>query len=273
METLYKKLNEIGVVPVIAIENLEDAIPIAKQFYDNNLKIMEITLRTTCAIEAIYTIKKQYPDMIIGVGTVINTNQIDLIKDANIDFIVSPGFNPKVVQYAQQQNIIIIPGVDSPSTIEQAIEHGIKYVKFFPAEANGGVTKLKALSGPYPQIKFMPTGGVNLKNINDYLELKNVLAVGGTFFIDKQQLTQKNYEHIANNCVSCINTILNCSVASIHYENTTGLEAIFNLPKQNIVHSNENKIIIHTNNIKRYLHYYPNTHFFGLDVEIKEKLK
>ena len=165
MTTLNEQLANLKVVPVIAINRAEDAIPLGETLVENGMPCAEITLRTECAIEAISIMRKTYPDMLIGAGTVLTTEQVDASMNAGVDFIVSPGFNPRTVQYCIDKGVAIVPGVNNPSLVEQAMEMGLRTLKFFPAEPSGGTAMLKALTAVYP-VKFMPTGGVSLKNVD-----------------------------------------------------------------------------------------------------------
>ncbi|KZX70018.1 ketohydroxyglutarate aldolase [Vibrio sp. HI00D65] len=182
MTTLNEQLANLKVVPVIAINRAEDAIPLGETLVENGMPCAEITLRTECAIEAISIMRKTYPDMLIGAGTVLTTEQVDASMNAGVDFIVSPGFNPRTVQYCIDKGVAIVPGVNNPSLVEQAMEMGLRTLKFFPAEPSGGTAMLKALTAVYP-VKFMPTGGVSLKNVDAYLSIPSVLACGGTWMV------------------------------------------------------------------------------------------
>ena len=182
MTTLNAQLANLKVIPVIAINRAEDAIPLGKALVENGMPCAEITLRTECAIEAISIMRKTYPDMLIGAGTVLTTEQVDASMNAGVDFIVSPGFNPRTVQYCIDKGVAIVPGVNNPSLVEQAMEMGLRTLKFFPAEPSGGTAMLKALTAVYP-VKFMPTGGVSLKNVDAYLSIPSVLACGGTWMV------------------------------------------------------------------------------------------
>ena len=182
MKTLEQQLKDIRIVPVIAIEDAQHAVPLAKVLVENGLPCAEVTFRTEAAAESIRLMREAYPELLIGAGTVLNAQQVDIAKEAGADFIVSPGLNPTTVKYCQQVGIAIVPGVNNPSLVEQAMELGLKTVKFFPAEPSGGVPMLKALSAVYP-VEFMPTGGVSPSNVEDYLALPAVLACGGTWMV------------------------------------------------------------------------------------------
>ncbi len=182
MTTLNEQLANLKVIPVIAINKVEDAIPLGRTLVENGMPCAEITFRTACAAQAIRAMRNEFPDMLIGAGTILSNEQVDQAIDAGVDFIVSPGFNPRTVQYCLDKNMPIVPGVNNPSLVEQAMEMGLRTLKFFPAEPSGGVGMLKALTAVYP-VKFMPTGGVSLKNVDEYLSISSVLACGGTWMV------------------------------------------------------------------------------------------
>lgn len=195
MTTLNEQLANLKVIPVIAINRAEDAIPLGKALVENGMPCAEITLRTECAIEAISIMRKTYPDMLIGAGTVLTTEQVDASINAGVDFIVSPGFNPRTVQYCIDKGVAIVPGVNNPSLVEQAMEMGLRTLKFFPAEPSGGTAMLKALTAVYP-VKFMPTGGVSLKNVDAYLSIPSVLACGGTWMVPTNLIDEGKWDEL-----------------------------------------------------------------------------
>ncbi|OOF23687.1 ketohydroxyglutarate aldolase [Salinivibrio sp. IB574] len=196
MTELNQRLKAIRIVPVIAINHAEDAVPLAKTLVDNGLPCAEITFRTDAAANAIRQMRDAYPEMLIGAGTVLTPAQVDAAIDAGADFIVSPGLNPITVKHCQQRGIPIIPGINNPSLVEQAMSLGLDTVKFFPAEASGGIAMLKALSAVYP-VSFMPTGGVSEENVSDYLALPKVLACGGTWMVPATLIDAKKWDEIA----------------------------------------------------------------------------
>lgn len=189
MYPIVEKLTKYGIVPVIKIERLEDAVPLAKALCQGGLPVAEVTFRTDCAAEAIKAMKQACPDMLIGAGTVLNSKQVDEAIEAGSEFIISPGFNPNTVLYCLEKNYPIIPGTSCPSDMEKAIEFGLDVVKFFPAEASGGLKSIKAMSAPYGQLKFMPTGGINPDNLNSYLEFDKIIACGGTWMVPDALVT------------------------------------------------------------------------------------
>lgn len=195
MTTLNEQLANLKVIPVIAINRAEDAIPLGKTLVENGMPCAEITLRTECAIEAIRIMRNEFPDMLIGSGTVLTNEQVDASIEAGVDFIVSPGFNPRTVQYCIDKGVAIVPGVNNPSLVEQAMDMGLRTLKFFPAEASGGTGMLKALTAVYP-VKFMPTGGVSLKNVDEYLSLPSVLACGGTWMVPTKLIDEGKWDEL-----------------------------------------------------------------------------
>ena len=196
MTTLEQRLAEIKIVPVIAINDAKQALPLAKVLVENGLPCAEVTFRTEAAEESIRLMREAYPEMLIGAGTVLTTEQVDKAQQAGADFIVSPGFNPTTVKYCQQRGIAIVPGVNNPSLVEQAMEMGLKTLKFFPAEPSGGMAMLKSLAAVYP-IQFMPTGGINPSNVQDYLALKSVIACGGTWMVPTELMDKGDWDSLA----------------------------------------------------------------------------
>ncbi len=196
MTTLNEQLQALKVIPVIAINNAEDAVELGRVLVENGMPCAEITFRTPAAAQAIKNMREAFPEMLIGAGTILNSAQVDEAIDAGVDFVVSPGFNPTTVKYCQQRNMPIIPGVNSPSLVEQAMEMGLDTLKFFPAEPSGGVNMLKALTAVYPA-KFMPTGGVSLSNIHNYLAIPAVLACGGTWMVPGDLIDNQKWDELA----------------------------------------------------------------------------
>ncbi|EGV1831351.1 TPA: bifunctional 4-hydroxy-2-oxoglutarate aldolase/2-dehydro-3-deoxy-phosphogluconate aldolase [Vibrio vulnificus] len=197
MSSIKEQLKALKVIPVIAIDKAEDIIPLGKVLAENGLPAAEITFRSAAAAEAIRLLRETQPDMLIGAGTVLNREQAIAAKEAGATFIVSPGFNPNTVKACQEIGIDIVPGVNNPSTVEAALEMGLTTLKFFPAEASGGVNMVKSLLAPYTDIELMPTGGINPANIKDYLAIPRVLACGGTWMVDKKLIEEGNWEELA----------------------------------------------------------------------------
>ena len=196
MNDMIKELYSIGLIPVINIENADDAVPLAKALIDGGLPAAEITFRTPCAAEAIKRIADAYPEMLVGAGTVLTTEQVDAAIAAGSKFLVSPGLNPKVTAYALSKGVPMLPGCANPSDVEAALELGLKTVKFFPAEAAGGLKMLKAMAAPYGQLTFMPTGGINADNLLDYLKFNKIVACGGSFMVADQLVKDKKWDEI-----------------------------------------------------------------------------
>ena len=195
MTTLNEKLQALKVIPVIAIKDANDAVPLGKVLVENGMPCAEITFRTPAAGQAIKNLREAFPEMLIGAGTVLTSKTVDEAIDAGVDFVVSPGFNPTTVKYCQQRNMPIIPGVNSPSLVEQAMEMGLTTLKFFPAGPSGGVPMLKSLTAVYP-VSFMPTGGVSPANINEYLDINAVLACGGTWMVPADLIDNREWDKI-----------------------------------------------------------------------------
>ena len=193
---MMKELYSIGLIPVIKIENPDDAVPLAKALIDGGLPAAEITFRTACAAEAIKNITDAYPEMLVGAGTVLTTEQVDAAIAAGSKFLVSPGLNPKVTAYALSKGIPMLPGCSNPSDVEAALELGLSTVKFFPAEAAGGLKMLKAMAAPYGQLTFMPTGGINENNLLDYLKFNKIVACGGSFMVADDLVKNKEWDKI-----------------------------------------------------------------------------
>ena len=196
LATITTQLQRLKVVPVIALDHAEDILPLADTLAQNGLSVAEITFRSPAAGEAIRLLRQQRPDFLIAAGTVLTADQVFQAKNAGADFVVTPGFNSKIVQLCQDLGLPITPGVNNPMAIEAALELGIDTVKFFPAEASGGVKMIQALLGPYAQLKIMPTGGIGLQNIQDYLAVPNVVACGGSWFVEKTLINAKNWSEI-----------------------------------------------------------------------------
>ena len=196
-------LNELlkrPIIPVIVIDDAADAVPLADALLAGGMDVIEITFRTAAAAEAIRAIRRARPDMLVGAGTVVTAEQADRALAAGVSFGLAPGLNPRTVKTFQDAGTLFIPGVMSPSEIEQGLEFGCKLLKFFPAGAAGGVPMLKALGGPYASqgLQFCPTGGINLENMNDYLSLPIVSAIGGSWLATTQQIADKDWERITN---------------------------------------------------------------------------
>ncbi|MFL1808246.1 bifunctional 4-hydroxy-2-oxoglutarate aldolase/2-dehydro-3-deoxy-phosphogluconate aldolase [Plesiomonas shigelloides] len=196
MSSIIEQLQALKVVPVIAIEQAEDIIPLGAALVNNGLPVAEITFRSAAAVEAIRLLRMSQPEMLIGAGTVLNREQVIAAKEAGATFIVSPGFNPNTVNACLELDIPIIPGVNNARAIEAALEMGLTTLKFFPAEASGGTAMIKALLAPYSQVTLMPTGGISVHNINEYLTISRVIACGGSWMVDKKLIAEQRWEEI-----------------------------------------------------------------------------
>ena len=196
MNPVIEKISELKIVPVVVLNDANDALPLADALIKGGLPVAEITFRTDAAKESIRLMSETYPDMLVGAGTVLTTKQVDDAIEAGAKFIVSPGLNPRIVKYCNEKNILIMPGCSNASDIEQSLENNIDVVKFFPAEAAGGLPMIKALAAPYVNVRFMPTGGVNQSNIKDYLSFNRVVACGGTWMVSNKLIEEKNFEEI-----------------------------------------------------------------------------
>ena len=199
---IYQKIEEFRIVPVIAIEDEDSALPLADALIGGGLPVAEITFRTEAASAVILKIAKERPDMLIGAGTILTIDNLKRAIDCGAKFGVAPGFNPKIVEETLKLNFPFSPGVMTPSDVECALSLGIKVLKFFPAEAAGGTKMLKSLAAPYAHlgVRFIPTGGINLEILTNYLSIQQVLAVGGTWIANAEDIRKKNWKQISTNC-------------------------------------------------------------------------
>ena len=201
MNTMNERISKIGVVPVIKLNHPErDAVALGKALCAGGVPVAEITFRAAGADKAIKLMKEACPDMLVGAGTVTNTDQIDAVIAAGGDFIVSPGFDPELVAYAQEKNLPIFPGCTTASEYHQALKFGLELIKFFPAEESGGLAKIKALSAPFPQFKVMPTGGISLKNLADYIKAPVIAACGGSYMVTAALIDNNKWDEITELC-------------------------------------------------------------------------
>ncbi len=215
MNEVLQKFEKLGLIPVVKIDDAKDAAPLAKALCEGGLPVAEVTFRTDAAHDAIKAMTDAFPQMLVGAGTVLTTAQVDSAISAGAKFIVSPGLNPKVVSYCNQIGIPVTPGVTSPSEIEQALELGLEVVKFFPAEASGGLAKIKAMSAPYGGIRFMPTGGINANNLNDYLAFPKVIACGGSWMVPTDLINKGEFDKIAALTKEAVDRMLGFEVKHI----------------------------------------------------------
>lgn len=208
MNDVLVKIGELGLVPVVKIEDAKDAVSLGKALLAGGLPVAEITFRTAAAEEAIKRLSQELPEVFIGAGTVLMVENVKKAVAAGAKFIVSPGFNPKVVGYCVENDIPITPGINSPTQIEMALEHGLEVVKFFPAEASGGLPLLKAMSAPYGNIRFIPTGGINAKNVNTYLSFPKVHACGGSWMVKADLISSGKFDEITRLTKEAVATML-----------------------------------------------------------------
>ncbi len=196
MANMFDQISAMGIIPVIKIDRVEDAVPIAKALVEGGIPCAEVTFRTAAAADAIAAMSKAYPEMLIGAGTVLTCEQADTAIKCGAKFIVSPGTNPVTIKHCIDKGYTIIPGVCTPSEIETCLSFGLDRIKFFPAEPSGGVKMIKALAAPYTQVKFMPTGGINVGNIKDYLDCKAVYACGGSWMVPGDLIDAGEFDKI-----------------------------------------------------------------------------
>jgi 2-dehydro-3-deoxyphosphogluconate aldolase/(4S)-4-hydroxy-2-oxoglutarate aldolase len=215
MNKILEKIGELGIVPVVKIEKAEDALPLGRALIDGDLPIAEITFRTSAAEESIKALNKELPDLLVGAGTVLTVEQVKKAVSAGAQFIVSPGFNPRVVDYCIENSIPITPGINNPTQIEMALERGIEVVKFFPAEASGGLPLLTSMSAPYSGIRFIPTGGINLNNLTSYLSNKKVHACGGSWMVKDNLISSGNFDEITRLSKEAVSTMLGFEFAHL----------------------------------------------------------
>lgn len=196
MSTVAERIQEMGVVPVVVLNDAKDAAPLAKALCEGGLPCAEVTFRTDAAEESIRIMTTEYPEMFVGAGTVLTIEQVDRAVAAGAKFIVSPGFDPEIVDYCLEKEIPVFPGCITPSEVAQAVKRGLKVVKFFPAEQFGGVATIKAMAAPYVGLKFMPTGGVNAKNLESYLSCDKIIGCGGSWMVKGDLVKAGKFDEI-----------------------------------------------------------------------------
>lgn len=196
MNEVLMKIGQMGIVPVVVLNDVKNAVPLAQSLINGGLPCAEVTFRTEAAQQSIAEISKHFPQMFVGAGTVLTTEQVDRAVDAGAKFIVSPGFNPKVVEYCIKKGYPVTPGIMTPTELEMALEFGLDVVKFFPAENAGGLKMIKAMAAPYTKMKFMPTGGINPQNLREYLQCDKILACGGSWMVKGDLINSGNFAEI-----------------------------------------------------------------------------
>lgn len=199
-DKIIEVLQISPIVPVVVIENIKDAVPLAQSLIEGGIPIIEVTLRSSCALEAIELIAKNVPKMRVGAGTILNLTQLEQAQNRGAEFLISPGLTIKLLEHAKKKDIPLIPGVSSSSEVMQALEWGYNALKFFPAEYCGGVKLLNAFNGPFKGVKFCPTGGISADNMRSYLNLENVLCVGGSWLTPKDLIQNKEWDKITEIC-------------------------------------------------------------------------
>lgn len=287
-------LHKIGIIPVVKLDDANDALLLAQALVDGNLPCAEVTYRTDCAPESIRLMSEKFPDMLVGAGTVLTTEQVDSAIENGAKFIVSPGLNPEVVNHCISRGIPIVPGVANASDIELALSLGLEVVKFFPAEINGGLNAINALSGPFPKLKFIPTGGVSTENMNNYLASDKVVAAGGTWMVKDSLIKEAKYDEIVSISKAAVKKMLGFEIAHVginptedeYAEGLSQFAKIFSEePKEtsmshfvsnNIELMNNGRgkyghIAIRTHNIERARYFLENQGFTFDESSIKEK--
>lgn len=204
MSEVYTRLRDCGIVPVIKLERPEAALPLGRALLEGGLPVAEVTFRTGAAAAAIALLRREFPSLLVGAGTLTTPAQVEAAIAAGASFAVTPGFNPRIVEACLAADLPVVPGVNSPSQVEQGLERGLSLLKFFPAEPSGGVRMLKALHGPYAEVEFVPTGGIELSNLASYLGLDFVAAVGGSWMVREELVAREGFAEIARLCAEAV---------------------------------------------------------------------
>lgn len=241
MSDVFERISEYGIVPLVTLDDPNDAVPLARALVEGGIPVAEVTFRTSAGGEAIKRMAKEVPEIIVGAGTVHDIDHAKETLDNGGKFVITPGFNAKVVDWCVKNNMPVCPGTVVPSDIEEAMNFGLKLVKFFPAEAYGGINTLKALAGPFGAMKFVPTGGVGLNNLTDYLDLPNVAAVGGSFVPPSKMVKEKDWAGISKLCRQIMDKVFDFTVGHVGInaettENasnvTQGIQALFDTDRR-----------------------------------------
>lgn len=196
MNEVLKQMSELGIIPVVVLNDIKDAEPLGKALVEGGIPCAEVTFRTEAAEESIRIMSEKFPEMLVGAGTVLTTEQVDRAVAAGAKFIVSPGLNPKVVKYCIEKGVPVTPGIITPTEMEQAIELGLEVVKFFPAESFGGLKTIKSMAAPYSKMKFMPTGGITPANVREYLAFDKIIACGGSWMVSGALVKEGKFDEI-----------------------------------------------------------------------------
>ena len=226
MNTILEEIGRIGIVPVVVLDDAEKAVPVAKALRSGGINCAEVTFRTAAAEASIKNITAALPDMLAGAGTVLTTEQADRAVDAGAKFIVTPGYNPEVVEHCIARGIPVVPGCMDTHAIEMALAAGLDTVKFFPAEAAGGLPMMKALAGPYVNLKFMPTGGINADNLKEYLSFRKIVACGGSWMVKPALVREERYDEIARITQEAVRRMLDFEVLRVGIHQKSEEEAV-----------------------------------------------
>lgn len=226
MSDIYKKFHDLGIIPVVAINDAKHAVPLAKALVAGGLPVAEITFRTDAAEESIKRIAKEVPEVMLGAGTVLTIEQAERAVAAGANYIISPGIDPKVVGWCVDNNIPVTPGVACPSDIAMALGFGLEVVKFFPAENMGGLPAMKSISAPYGMIKFIPTGGISAANLNTYLSFSKVVACGGSWMVKSDMIDNEQFDEIERLTREAVLTMLGFDLAHIGINTADDAESL-----------------------------------------------
>ena len=207
MNATLEKLSQFGIVPVVVLDDAKDAAPLAKALCDGGLACAEVTFRTAAAEESIRIMATEYPEMVVGAGTVLTTEQVDRAVAAGASVIVSPGFDPEIVDYCISKDIPVMPGIVTPSELAQAVKRGLTRVKFFPATAAGGIKMIKAMCAAYTNVRIMPTGGINAKNISEYLECDKIFCCGGSWMVKGDMIKAGEFDKIKDMTAEAVSLV------------------------------------------------------------------
>ncbi|MBR3966125.1 MAG: bifunctional 4-hydroxy-2-oxoglutarate aldolase/2-dehydro-3-deoxy-phosphogluconate aldolase [Clostridia bacterium] len=226
MKNLLESLEQTGILPVINIPSVSVATTVANAVRNGGINTIEVTLRSADSLESIKAIKAEYPDMVVAAGTVLSTETVDKALSAGADYIVCPGYDEEIVDYCISKDILVVPGISSGSEIQNAVKKGLKILKFFPAELNGGIEAIKLLSGPFPSVRFVPTGGINFGNLGSYLQNDKILACGGSYMATADQIKNGDFEGITAACKKALDISLGFELAHVGINNENGETAL-----------------------------------------------
>lgn len=226
MKNFLGSLEQTGILPVINIPSVAVAKKVATAIRNGGINTIEVTLRSADSLESIKAIKSEFPDMVVAAGTVLSTETVDKALDAGADYIVCPGYDEEIVDYCISKDVLVVPGISSGSEIQNAVKKELKILKFFPAELNGGIEAIKLLSGPFPSVRFVPTGGINFKNLGDYLKNDKILACGGSYMATADQIKNGDFEGITAACKKAVDISLGFELAHVGINNEDGDTAL-----------------------------------------------